>query len=156
MKKVNYTVIAVVGFIIILFFATLSEKAQADAYVSVGSALFNSSVSAGEFGYQFDNHWDVDVSRFGQGGTKKGDQGIVTVMSLSHRIIPNWRLFGQQFYIRLGVAHVDGSPLVGAINYRLGIGFDLGVLDFELGHYSSAGIYKNNTGMDGAFLRYKF
>ena len=153
MSKFNYTMVAVLAFIAVLFFAM---KAEAGGYVGLGKSTFNSHMMTGEAGYRKDN-WDFGVQLIGEGQTKNGSSDHVWIASASHIVQPDWSIASYaDFYMRLGVAYVRESNLVGDFNYRLGIGFDMGPFEIEAYHYSSAGISNNNTGIDGIMLRAKF
>lgn len=153
--RMNWTKAGVGLFILLLLLALLSERASAGPVVSLGHTLLNSQSTVGELGWQFGDRaqWEGAVAVIGEGSTKRGDIERNWAYSLSRRVQPTWRLLGAGNYYRLGLAYIDGSPLVGDVNYRLGIGLDWGVVALEYFHYSSAGINDPNTGVDGIQLR---
>ena len=156
MSKLNYTMVAVIVFIVVLFFAMFSERAEAEGYIGLGKSTFNSHMMTGEAGYR-KNNWDVGVQLIGAGQTKNGSNGPVWIGSVSHIIEPDWSIKNYaDLFMRLGVAYVRESNLVGDFNFRLGVGFDMELFEVELYHISSAGISNNNTGIDGIMLRAKF
>ena len=153
MSKLNYTVVAVIAFIIVLFFAM---KAEAEGYIGLGKSTFNSHMMTGEAGYR-KNNWDVGVQLIGAGQTKNGSNSPVWIGSVSHIVQPDWSIANYaDLFMRLGVAYVRESNLVGDFNFRLGVGFDMELFEVELYHISSAGIWDNNTGIDGIMLRARF
>lgn len=152
--KIKWTVVGVVTFIILLLVASYDARAENGARISLGYSLFNSTLPMGEIGYEY-NGWEAALSQLGEGETKNGDQGNVTVYSLSHLVRPHWSFLWGENYYRLGVAYVDGSPLVGDTNFRLGIGMEYKVFQVEYFHLSSAGIHETNSGIDGIQLRFK-
>lgn len=149
MKK-HTTKIAVGIFLIALLLA--ASSAFADAKIALGHTAFNSSMTVGEIGYEW-RDFEVTAGLIGQGSTKRGDQDAVPVYSVSKLVKPGWRFLGARNYYRIGVAYVDGSPLVGRTNFRLGVGLDWGIAALEYVHYSSAGIHETNTGIDAVLLR---
>ena len=155
MKKLSYTALAVGIFIVIILMAR-SDEAGAEAYIGLGSSIFNSHETTGEVGYRFGGKWDLQLAVIGEGETKKGHQGLVEILSVSRIVVPDWQIGRCDYFMRLGIAYVHDSPLVGRGNYRLGIGCNFGVWDLEYVHYSSAGINSRNTGIDGIGLRIWF
>lgn len=153
--KHNLTKVAVALFLAVLLCAVAAERALAGPVLSLGRTVLNSENTFGEIGYQFgDRHqWEASASLIGQGWTKRGDIVKNEVFSLSRVVRPEWRFLGASNYYRIGVAKVNGSPLVGVPNYRLGVGLDWGVVAVEYVHYSSAGINDPNSGIDGIQLR---
>lgn len=154
--NIKYTVIGVLLFIIALMFAAYSEKANAGGYIGLGGSTFNSHSRLGEAGYRFENNWDAQVMIIGSGDNKNGPQGETYITSVSHLIYPQWNIGPANFFMRLGVAYVNKSNLVGPWNFRLGLGFDFDLFELEMGHVSSAGVWSPNTGIDSVVLRAKF
>lgn len=148
MKK---TAAAVVPSIIALLFA-MNDAYGDQVNISLGRYVVNSDVPAGEIGYEH-RGWEVTAGLAGDGSTAKGRQDTHSIYSVSRLIRPQWFVFNAQNYYRIGVAKVQDSPLVGNTNYRLGVGFDFGNLSIEYSHYSSAGIYPVNRGIDIVMLR---
>ena len=146
----NKTSAAVLLFIVVLLFA--ASNAFADAKIALGKTAFNSSNTVGEIGWEF-RDWEITAGLIGEGETKRGDQGVVPVYSFSKLVKPDWSFLGAKNYYRIGVAYVDGSPLVGNTNFRLGVGLAWKVASIEYVHYSSAGIHDTNTGIDIIMLR---
>lgn len=149
MKLTHWLVLA---FIVVLILA--AGSAFADARIALGHTAFNSSSPMAEVGYEW-REWEASAGLIGSGWTKKGDTGLVKTVSLSRLIRPDWTFLGGKNYYKLGLAYIDGSPLVGGTNFRLGIGLEYKVFQIEYLHYSSAGIHERNTGIDGVVLRMK-
>lgn len=153
--KFSYTKLAVALFLVVLLSAFVSERAKAQPVLSLGRTILNSQNTFGEVGYQFGERrqWELAASLIGQGWTTRGDIVRNEAFSLSRIVRPSWGFLGAMNYYRIGIAQVNGSPLVGGPNYRLGVGLDWGVVAVEYVHYSSAGINDPNTGIDGVQLR---
>lgn len=150
----NWTKGAVLLFIILLLWAAFDARGDNGARVSLGHTVFNSQVTVGEVGYEYEG-WEVAATQMGSGSTKRGDVDVTPVYSVSYLVEPRWGLLWGENYYRLGVAYVDGSPLVGDTNFRLGIGVNYyDVFSLEYVHYSSAGIHETNTGIDAIQLRF--
>lgn len=157
--KIKWTRIGVAAFIVALLFAAFSAKdafAEPGFRVALGRTLFNSAATWGEFGYELPNGWEIGAAVTGAGDTHNGQQGEVVALSFSRIVRPQWRVSGADFYMRLGVAYVDGSALIGDSNFRLGVGLEWSVLQLEYFHYSSAGIHQPNTGVDGVQIRFTY
>ena len=158
--KIRYTVVAVILFIVLLVLAMKSAEANEPSYegvrISLGHTVANSSATWGEIGYEFKNNWELAASINGADETRNGWQDKVYVASLSKVIRPEWRIFDARNYYRLGVSYLNESNLVGKTNYRLGVGLEWKHIQVEYFHYSSAGIHKPNTGIDGILLRLKY
>lgn len=152
--KFKPTVFFVVVFIMLLLLAAYSARAEDGARISLGHTVVNSHMTVGELSYEHKN-WEFAVAQIGKGDTRNGAQNVVPAYSMSYLTRPHWRFLGGKNYYRLGVAHVDGSPLIGNTNFRLGIGLEYKVFQIEYFHYSSAGIHRPNTGIDGVQLRFK-
>lgn len=152
--KIKPTMVAVIVFIVVLVFAAYNARAEDGARISLGYTAANSTLPIGEIGYEYKG-WEVAASLIGVGDTKNGEQKEVPVYSLSYITRPNWSFLGGRNYYRLGVSYVNGSPLVGDTNFRLGVGLEYKVFQVEYFHYSSAGIHQPNTGIDGIQLRFK-
>lgn len=146
------TKILVALFIVILLLA--AGSAWADARIALGKTVFNSSSTVGEIGYEW-RDWEANIGLIGQGSTKNGDTDTIATYSISKLVKPGWKFLGGKNYYRIGVAYIDGSPLVGGTNFRLGVGLEYKVFQLEYMHYSSAGIHKTNTGIDSLMLRLK-
>lgn len=149
----KWTAVGVVGFIVLLLFASCNARAHDGARISLGYTVANSERPMGEIGYEYQG-WELAAALIGEGKTKRGYQDTVPVYSLSHLVRPSWHILGATNYYRIGVSYVDGSPLVGKANFRLGVGLDWEVIQLEYFHYSSAGINETNSGIDGLQLRY--
>ena len=150
--KLNYTFAAVALFVVLLIAAASNANGEDGARIALGHTAANSELPMGEIGYEH-RGWELAASQIGEGDTKRGEQDTVPIYSLSHVVRPSWRFLGATNYYRIGVAYVDGSPLVGDTNFRLGIGLEWKVMQLEYFHYSSAGIHETNTGIDGVQLR---
>ncbi|TVO57513.1 acyloxyacyl hydrolase [Denitromonas halophila] len=157
--KIKWTRVAVAAFIVaIAYGAFLIKEAEAapGIRVGLGRTVVNSSAPWGEFGYELPNGWEIAAAITGAGDTHNGPQGEVRALSFSRIVRPPWRVFGANNYLRLGVAYVDGSALIGDSNFRLGIGLEWSVMQLEYFHYSSAGIHQPNTGVDGIQIRFTY
>ncbi|WP_346839830.1 acyloxyacyl hydrolase [Microbulbifer sp. SAOS-129_SWC] len=121
-------------------------------FLSLGHTALHSDNSVGEIGYRV-GHWEAAAALIGQGHTSRGDIERARAWSVSRIVWPSWQLLGADNYYRIGAAYVDGDPLVGDWNYRLGLGLSWGLAEVEYFHYSSAGINDPNTGIDGVQLR---
>lgn len=146
------TKICVAVFLLVLLVAASSAWAENGPKIGLGHTGINSHMTVGEIAYEY-NNWEAAASIIGQGDTQGGKQDAVNVYSVSKLVRPDWCFLGGCNYYRLGVASVDGSPLVGPFNYRLGVGMEWKLLSVEFFHYSSAGIYDPNTGIDGLMLK---
>lgn len=155
MKKTAYAVLA---FIIVLILAGYSMKSNADEYVQVGigQSVVNSHLKTGEVGYHI-NNWEFQATLQESGETDRGNQDLLDIYSVSYVTEPNWGVWGVDPYLRLGVSYNDGSPMVGDVNFRLGVGVDFhNVWRVEYSHHSSAGIHSPNTGIDYVTVSYLF
>lgn len=158
--KLSKTVYAVLAFIVLLVLATYSAHgAEPPSYdgprIALGHSALNSKVTVGEVSYEL-RSWEFAATQLGEGWTKRGEQQEVGIFSLSRVVRPSWFFLGGRNYYRIGTAWVKGSPLVGDTNYRLGIGLEYKLISFEYFHYSSAGIHRPNTGIDGVLFRLRF
>jgi hypothetical protein len=144
----------ILAFIIVLILA--SQDAAADSVtIALGRTVLNSDSTYAEVGYEVDN-WEFTAGLIGAGQTKDGWQSTVLTSSVSRIVRPNWCFLGGCNYYRIGIMAVHGSPLVGPLNFRLGIGMDYGVFKFEAGHTSSADLFETNTGLDYPFLKLEY
>ena len=158
-KKIGLFLIA--AFVAAFLWAYSAEPARAEVpepaavVVSLGYTLANSDTSVGEVAWLLPGQrWEIGAMAIGQGSTRRGPiVGHVKVYSVSRLVRPGWQLLGGESYFRLGLAYVDGHPLVGPGNYRLGAGIRWPRAALELGHFSSGGINDPNTGVDGVHLR---
>lgn len=146
----NKTRIAVVIFIVVLLIA--AGSAWADAKIALGQTVFNSTNTVGEIGYEW-RDWEINAGLIGQGSTKNGDTDTIAAYSISKLVKPDWKFLGGKNYYRIGIAYIDGSPLVGRTNFRLGVGIEYKVFQIEYVHYSSAGIHETNAGIDAIMLK---
>ena len=142
--------IPILAFIGMLILAL--QDAQGGVTIALGKTVLNSDASYAEIGYETRN-WEFNLGLIGVGETKDGPQDLVITYGASKLVKPNWCFAGGCNYYRIGVAGVYGSPLVGPVNFRLGVGMNYGVFSVEAFHYSSAGIFEDNTGIDGVMLK---
>lgn len=131
-------------------------NAEPGLRLGLGRTVFNSWATWGEVGYELPGGWELAASITASGNTRNGHQGEVKAVSFSRIFRPQWHLFGATSYFRLGVAHADGSALVGDNNFRLGLGLEWSAVQVEYFHYSSARLSKPNTGIDGVQLRFAY
>lgn len=144
----RYTVIALTA--LLLCFSVRAE--QAFSYISVGKMIFNGDSTVGAIGWS-QNNWDAELGMIGGGETDRGEQHRTVKISFSKRIYTGW----SRTYGRLGAGVIGDSPLVGAVNYVLGAGCDIGNWFVEYRHDSSAGINRgHNTGLDVIGFGYRF
>lgn len=148
----NMTRALVVLFVIVMSFAACSAWADDGFKIALGKTGINSHLTVSEVGYEYKN-WEFNIGHFGQGPTKKGRQEVTDFYSVSKIIRPDWCFMGGCNFYRIGIAHTDNSNLVGKHNFRLGVGMNWKILSVEYFHYSSAGTYKPNTGIDGVMLK---
>jgi len=151
----NKTGIAVALFVVILIAAGYAAKSEADTvHIGIGKTVINSHLKTAEVAYNREG-WEASAALTEAGRTKNGNQKQLVLYSVSYITEPGWGYKGVEPYLRLGVSHNTGSELVGANNFRLGIGVNFNkVFRLEYVHHSSAGIYKNNTGIDYVMLNY--
>jgi hypothetical protein len=146
-------IMGVFVFIIVLLFAA-DDAWGGNATIGVGQSILNSKATYAEAGYVTDRNWEFNLGLIGVGETKDGPQTLVTTYGVSKLVKPNWCFMSACNYYRIGVAGVHGSPLVGPINFRLGVGVRIkNVFEIEAFHYSSAGIFEDNTGIDGVMIK---
>lgn len=140
------TVWAVILFIVILGWFLTAEADESPGYVALGHSTFNYYQTTGEIAWT-PGKWAVAAQLLGEGSYRGQRVETTTIYSVSRFVeAPFWN--GRP-YARIGVAYVDGDlPLVGNRNFRLGLGYRLGVARIEMGHYSSAGIWSTNRGVD--------
>lgn len=144
--------------IIVCLFVAVLSLAACDAWaedgfkIALGRTAVNSEVTASEVGYEY-NDWELNIGHLGQGPTRHGNQDVIDVYSISKIVRPDWCFLGGCNFYRIGIAHIDDSPIVGKHNYRLGVGMAWRTLSVEYFHYSSAGTYKPNSGIDGIMLK---
>ncbi|MCX2780430.1 acyloxyacyl hydrolase [Microbulbifer thermotolerans] len=152
--KFSWTKAAVILFVAVLTLALYSEDSEArdGVVLSLGHTVLNAHQTAGEVGYRF-GRWEAAATRFGHGSTKRGDIDSAHAVSVSRIVRPGWKFLGAENYYRIGGSYVDGMPLVGNWNYRLGLGLAWDLVEVEYFHYSSAGINDPNTGIDGVQFR---
>lgn len=141
----------ILAFIIVLLFAA-DDAWGGNATIALGRTAFNSDSTFAEIGYET-RDWEFNVGLIGAGQTKDGWQSTVLTYGVSKIVRPNWCFLGGCNYYRIGIAAVHGSPLVGPVNFRLGIGIDWGVFRVEVGHISSADLFETNTGIDVPMLK---
>lgn len=157
--EIQWTRLAVAGCATVAVLASAWPR-DADAEpgwrVGLGRTLFNSWATWGEIGYEWPGAWEIAASAGNAGNTRNGHQDGVAAASFSRILRPQWHLLGAANYYRLGVAYVDGSVLVGNGNFRLGIGLEWSAVQLEYFHYSSGGLGKPNTGVDGLVLRFAY
>ena len=149
------TLIAVFGFVVVLHFMMRSEKANAEPYVGLGHTIIHSSVTSGELGYRF-GRYGFAVEATGEGETDKGPQGFYPILSAYRVVDPRWCYRVVCLKSALGAAYTPNQLLIGEWNYRLELIAAFYDWEFYLKHYSSAGGFKNNTGLDVAGLRLVF
>lgn len=146
------TLVAVIAFAALLFFMLKSEKADAGVYLGLGHTFGHSNVTAPEVGYRFLSY-GVALE-----GTGEGDNGVAKpIVSVYRFVDPGWCYDGICLASAIGFGYTPSQSLIGPLNYRLEIVVSYNSF-FEIyaKHYSSAGFFENNTGLDSAGIRYKF
>jgi hypothetical protein len=150
------TMIGVVLFIALAWAMIASEKANAGSYIGLGHTVANSSVTMPEVGYRFGSY-GAAIEATGEGDTDKGAQGAYPIFSAYRVIDPNWCAIGTCFKSAIGAAYTPNQRLVGPINYRLELILELPAgVEIYAKHYSSAGTFENNTGLDAIGVRFVF
>ncbi|SDJ86271.1 acyloxyacyl hydrolase [Microbulbifer yueqingensis] len=124
--------------------------------VSVGKAVLTGEMTSAAMSFRY-RRWEAGAFIFGYGNTDDGPQErLAYAASVSRLFRPDWQFCRASLYGRVGVAYVDGSPLVGHFNFRTGVGVDFGGFAFELMHYSSASLTPLNTGINLLEFRVPF
>ena len=154
-KSISPTVYAVILFIVLLTVTLIhSKSAQAEGlYIGLGKTFINSNQTTHELGYRF-KKYGFSIERTGEGRARKTSQGARNIYSAYRVIDPKWEVLGADFKPVIGLAYTPDQALVGNTNFRLEIYltyFD--TLEVFLKHYSSAGLYENNTGIDSIGIR---
>lgn len=145
----NKTALAVVLFGGLLWYMLAVEKARADGpYLGLGQTILRAGLTVPELGYELGKY------RFVLSATGEGAGASVRPIVSAYRVVdPGWG------WLRagIGVAYTPNQQLVGDVNYRLELILILPA-DAELyaTHYSSAGAYDNNTGLDLVGFRLRF
>jgi len=145
---------AVIMAVLCLMLALVPTKVISEPYIGLGTSVVNSELKTNEFGYRWGD-WDLSVNLQDGGNTKNGYQKQVDIVSFSKIIRPKWAIGPCDTILRVGVANVNNSALVGQKNFRLGAGCDFGPIEVEWSHISSADINKTNTGIDVIQFRLK-
>lgn len=98
--------------------------------------------------------WELSAAH--RGNRNEGSSlGVTEYYSLTRVVRPDWLGHGWQPFFRIGPAYVRNSAFVGNTNFRLGLGLEWRqTFAAEIGHYSSAGIHKPNTGEETFQIRY--
>jgi hypothetical protein len=151
------TMIGVVFFIVLVWSMRSCEaEAEAQAYIGLGHTFANSSVTSPEIGYRFGSY-GIEIGATGEGNTDKGHQYAYHILSAYRVIDPKWCVFVACFKSAIGAAYTPNQRLIGPLNYRLEIIVSLPAgAEFYIKHLSSAGTFKNNTGVDVAGMRFVF
>lgn len=155
MNKIGKTTAVLIFLAVFLWALSESEASELTPKIGLGSTVANSHLTTGEFSIEY-RRWEVAVGIIGAGHTERGEQDSVNTFSVSRFVRPDWVILGGRNYYKMGIGYVDDSPLVGPINYRLGIGLEYRFVSVEYFHYSSAGIHKTNTGVDGIMVKFLF
>ena len=150
------TIIGVALFLLIAWSMKACEQANAGAYIGLGHTVANSSVTMPELGYNF-GQYRAAIEASGEGETDKGAQGVYPILSAYRVIDPSWCLWGACLKSVIGIAYTPNQRLVGPVNYRLELIVALPAdVEFYAKHYSSAGTFENNTGLDAIGVRFLF
>lgn len=129
--------------------STLSAKATSDElYIGVGHIIYNGEEFVGHVGYR-KNGFELEVGLFGYGETDRGFvEEPIKYYSIAHVVrSQDPIILGGKLTGKLGVAYVDDHPLVGNVNYMLGLGLSYKYWEISIDHISSAGINENNKGL---------
>jgi hypothetical protein len=143
-------------FIVAFAAASTSEKSEADEfvpYMNVGGQVNASDASMGGVGVTY-GKYDLSVSFIGEGDTEWGKHESMRVVSLTSYVTPKWN-GSKVFYMGVGYANVQDTPLVGEHNFHLVIGgqwvwgriYYSHISDFDIGT-------NNNTGLDGVNIAF--
>jgi hypothetical protein len=150
------TMIGVVLFVGLLWSMRSCEIANAEPYIGLGHTVANSSVTSPELGYRF-GKYGVAIEATGEGRTDKGEQGAYPILTAYRVIDPNWCKWGMCLKSAIGAAYTPNQKLVGPLNYRLELIIGLpSNAEIYIKHYSSAGTFENNTGLDVVGVRFLF
>ena len=141
--------------LLLLICTTLVHSAEYEPYLEYGRTTVNSHNSHAGFGFYVNDKWDYNISITGQGNTKNGKQQPSYLYAISRIFKTKVDLYGKDVKVRLGLAHTENMNLIGKYNFKLGIILEGKVAGLEIFHYSSGGVYKPNTGLDGVKLRIK-
>lgn len=149
--KLEPIVTLIALFIVALASALQSEKAEAydfDAYMHIGGQVNVSDASMGGLGVIYKNKLDLSITYISGGDTEWGKHDAMRVVSLSRIVTPGW--FGDTFFMGIGYANVQDTPLVGEHNFNLMIGGQWTWGRIYYNHISDFDIGTNdNTGLDG-------
>jgi hypothetical protein len=150
------TIIGVALFLFVLWSMRAFEQANAGVYLGLGHTVANSSLTSPEVGYQR-GKYRFALEATGEGDTDKGAQDVTPLFSVYRVIDPNWCWASACFKSGIGLAYTPKQILVGTINYRLELILSLPAdVEFYAKHYSSAGTFENNTGLDVIGVRFLF
>jgi len=156
-KKVNKTVAGVIITLSIMWLAWISaEKAEAQVYVELAKTVLNSDMTMHGIGYTQKNI-GAAIEWTGSGETKRGKQGVEPMISVYYVTDPKWRILFGDFKTVIGYAYTPNQKLVGQSNFRLEFKLRYkGGIEFFARHYSSAGLWNPNTGIDSIGVRRHF
>lgn len=148
-------VIGVLIFIASLYLALKSENAKSAPYIELGRTTFNSELTIGGIGYRTETgKFDFSAQLTGQGRAGNTHQSTQKIFSASRLADPGWSVGSCDLVWRIGAAVSTGQNLIGPKNFRLGVMCRFDFAEIEVGHYSSAGIWRPNTGLDFIMLRF--
>jgi hypothetical protein len=102
----------------------------------------------GGLGVIYKGKIDVSVTYIGEGETDWGKHDSMRVVSITRIVTPGW--YGDTFFMGLGYANVQDTPLVGEHNFNLMIGGQWKWGRIYYNHQSDFDIgTNNNSGLDG-------
>jgi len=144
-------------FIIAFAAASQSEKSEAGElvpYMSIGGQANASDAPMGGFGVVYNGKYDLSLTFIGEGDTEWGKHESMRVVSVTSYVTPKWN-GNKAFYMGIGYANVQDTPLVGEHNFHLVIGgqwlwgriYYAHDSDFDIGS-------NNNSGLDGIHIAF--
>ncbi|AOS95554.1 hypothetical protein AUP74_00077 [Microbulbifer aggregans] len=137
--------------------SAVAEESRENVFsIGLGQTLFNGDMTAAEVSIRH-QRWELGGVILGQGDTSEGAQErLGYAASITRMLRPGWEWCRGSVYGRVGLAYVDGSPLVGHFNFRTGVGIDFRGFSLEYQHLSSASLTRLNTGIDVIQFRIPF
>ena len=117
-------------------------------FLHIGAQVSASDASMGGGSLVYKNKLDLTVTYVSEGMTKWGQHESMRVVSISRIVTPG--LFNDHFFMGVGYANVQDTPLVGEHNFNLMIGGQWNWGRIYYNHISDLDIGSNdNVGLDG-------
>lgn len=135
----------------LLFFIAVilfSGTSVADPFVklSIGQAVRHQDNSVSELSF-YSGAWSLGLAGIGEGETFNGKQEFNNIVSITKELTIIEK-YGFTVYSKIGLSRVEGSNLVGPLDYRSVFGVRKGIVSIELNHISSGSLYRTNRGID--------